>query len=256
MRRILANERNEDRVCLDDGEIHHLTRVLRVREGETFEAILPPATRCLCRLERETGNWVGRVIQESSTTWESPIRICLVQALIKGDKFEWVIQKAVELGAAEIQPMISCRTEIELTDRRREHKLSRWSRILREAVKQCGRTTVPELHEPRNLSDILAERPTAFRFYPDECGRMGFETYLSGTCTPRACDVFIGPEGGWDDRDHDLFAAFGVASVRLGPRILRTETAAVAALSILQYRLGDLSASPDGFAVDYGLPTQ
>ncbi len=251
MRRVIALRREENRVYLDEGEAHHLTRVLRLREGETFEAILPEETRCLCRLTRDASGWIGAVLEESSTTWESPLRICLVQALIKGDKFEWVLQKAVELGVAEIQPMLTHRTEISLTDRRRERKLSRWSKILHEAVKQCGRTGVPELHDPRPLSDILAERCDQLSLYLDEVGATALEACLPGSGSLHSCAVFIGPEGGWDEADRTLFTHSSVSAARLGPRVLRTETAAVAALSILQYRLGDLAASPESFTVDY-----
>ena len=97
MRRVLANRRKEGRIYLEEGETHHLTRVLRLREGEAFEAILPPSSRFRCRLSREEGEWIGTILEESSTTWEAPLRICLAQALIKKEKFEWVVQKAVEL---------------------------------------------------------------------------------------------------------------------------------------------------------------
>lgn len=255
MRRVIARRREEDRVYLDEGEAHHLTRVLRLREGDTFEAILPPETRFLCRLIRGPSGWIGIALEESATTWESPLRICLVQALIKGDKFEWVLQKAVELGVAEIQPMLTHRTEISLTDRRQERKLSRWSKILNEAVKQCGRTGVPVLHDPRHLSYILSERSDQLSLCLDEAAPAPLEACLRGSGSVGSCAVFIGPEGGWDETDRTLFRRSNVAAARLGPRVLRTETAAVAALSILQYRLGDLSASPEAFAVDYRSPT-
>lgn len=251
MRRVIVQRREGDRVYFDEGDVHHLTRVLRLHEGDTFEAILRPATRYRCRLIRDASDWVGTLLEESSTTWESPLRIRLVQALIKGDKFEWVLQKAVELGVAEVQPMLTSRTEINLSDQRQGRKLSRWSKILREALKQCGRTGIPLLQEPRPLAEILIDRGDEFSLYLDEAGQQSLEACLPKTGAVASCAVFIGPEGGWDERDRALFRDSNVPAARLGPRILRTETAAVTALAILQYRLGDLSASPEGFAVDY-----
>jgi 16S rRNA (uracil1498-N3)-methyltransferase len=251
MRRVIARRREEDLVFLDEGEVHHLTRVLRLRQGDTFEAIVPPDTRCLCRLARKASDWIGVVLEVSTTTWESPLRICLAQALIKGDKFEWVLQKAVELGVAEFQPMLTHRTEISLTDRRQERKLSRWARILQEAVKQCGRTAVPLIHGPRPLPDVLAERTDQLSLCLDETGATPLESCLPESGSVESCVVFVGPEGGWDEVDRIRFEQSNVAAARLGPRVLRTETAAVAALSILQFRLGDLSAPPESFTVDY-----
>ena len=256
MRRVLGQLRRKDQVSLDEDEIHHLTRVLRLGEGAIFEAIVPPATRCRCRLTREGGTWVGTVLGQSDVTWEAPLRICLVQALIKKEKFEWVVQKAVELGVAEIQPALTHRTEVHLTDRRRDNKLARWTKILREAVKQCGRTDLPQLHEPRPLPEILTERHDVLRLVLDEEGDRRLEDSLSSSGSVDSCALFIGPEGGWDEIDREAFRRCQIAAVRLGPRILRTETAAIAALSILQYRLGDLADSPERFCVDYHPPTQ
>lgn len=255
MRRVIGSRRDANLIFFDEDEVHHLTRVLRLGEGAEFEAILPPATRCRCRLRRVDSGWAGDIVAEATTTWESPLRICLVQSLIKGDKFEWVLQKAVELGVAEVQPMSSHRTEVSLTDRRRDRRMTRWTRILREAVKQCGRTEVPILHEPRLLAEVLEVRRGPCCVYLDEGGRSSLEELLDPSTQPQMRAVFIGPEGGWDEKDRTLFERAEVPSVRLGPRILRTETAAISILSILQFRLGDLAASPAGFSVDYRPPT-
>ena len=166
----------------------------------------------------------------------------LAQSLVKGDRFEWVLEKATELGVWEIVPIITSRTEVRLGGRRERNKIARWNKIMVGAVKQSGQSRVPQLRHPVTLEEFLAEETissTTFRL--DEAGGTGLRNLLSEHRGSQQLLLFVGPEGGWDDRDRTTFDQHSVPPVCLGPRVLRTETAALAALSILQYELGDLS---------------
>jgi 16S rRNA (uracil1498-N3)-methyltransferase len=251
MRRVIAESVHGGDVLLDRDEQYHLIRVLRLREGDFFEALASDGRRFKCRLVNMGGQWQGTIAEVSNASWESPCAISLAQALIKRDKFEWVVQKAVELGVSEIRPLISARTEIELNERRTDRRMERWNRILSEAVKQCGRTRIPRLHEPASLRKILESMPQVAMLAPDEEGTMTLADSISALHAPSRCCVFIGPEGGWDEADRCVFREFGVSLVRVGPRILRAETAAVSILSLLQYEMGDLKADPATFRIDY-----
>jgi len=209
--------------------------------------MLPAGTLCLVALMNTTAGDTRLVTAVKAL----PVSITLAQSLIKRDKFEWVVQKAVELGVSDIRPLITTRTEVELNERRAGRKMERWNRILSEAVKQCGRTHVPELHEPDSLRDVLAALQGFALLAPDEEGSQTLGTCVSALQPPCSCCLFIGPEGGWDEADRALFREFGVAQVRIGPRILRAETAAICSLSLLQYELGDLNAAPESFQIDY-----
>ncbi len=240
MARVLIQLLEENRVFLPKEELHHLVRVRRLKDGDCFEALdLNEGKVYRCRLSKEGASWYGLILDTLDAEPEPPLRITLAQALIKKDKFEWVVQKATELGVAEIIPILSYRTEIRLDEKREQKKLQRWSKILAETVKQCGRSRLPILRPPVPLATLLAERTDELRIALDEAADLPLRQVLGSCDSLKTCILFIGPEGGWDERDRDLFAAAQVHSVGLGPRIMRTETASVAALSVLQYELGD-----------------
>jgi 16S rRNA (uracil1498-N3)-methyltransferase len=241
MVRVLIRSREDDRVLLPDDELHHLVRVRRVREGSLFEALdLEEGVAYLCTLSREGKQWFGQIVEILKTGFEPKLEITLVQALIKKDRFEWVIQKATELGVTQIIPLITHRTEIRLNDHRERKKIQRWNRITVEAVKQCGRTKLPSVSSPVSLKEIIHEVSDSPRFVCDESAQQPLSQVLKGYEGLKACMLFIGPEGGWDEQDRLLFREVETDTVKLGPRILRAETAAITALSILQYELGDI----------------
>jgi 16S rRNA (uracil1498-N3)-methyltransferase len=240
MKRLLVDKVEGGRAFLNENEVHHLVRVFRAREGDLFEGLDSQGQKHRCELRRDAGKWYGEILCSVAETGESPLRITLAQALIKKNKFEWVIQKAVELGVVEIIPVQSERTEVRLSEQREEKKVKRWQRILEEAVKQSGRSLIPKLGSPVSLEELLDRRKDMVCIVMDEEGGASLKELLTDLGNPNSCLVLIGPEGGWGDRDRKLFFAHSATSVKLGPRILRTETASVVALSLLQYELGDL----------------
>jgi len=241
MKRVMVDRVEGGKAFLNENELHHLMRVYRTREGDAFEGVDSEGRKHQCALRRDAGQWYGEILCSLAGTGESPLRIILAQALIKKNKFDWVIQKSVELGVAEIIPFRSERTEVQLSEEREEKKMKRWHRILKEAVKQSGRSLVPKLGSPLSLDELLNRSDETVRIAMDEEGGASLKELLRELCDVNSCLVLIGPEGGWGDRDRNLFSAHSVKSVRLGPRILRTETASVVALSLLQYELGDLA---------------
>jgi 16S rRNA (uracil1498-N3)-methyltransferase len=175
---------------------------------------------------------------------ESPLAITLLQGIGRGPRMDLVLQKATELGVAAIRPLTTARTVVRLDAERTAQRLQHWQRILVSAAEQCGRSTLPVLHPPADLQDALAaEAATPWRFFLDPGATPGLPARLAGA---RSAAVLIGPEGGLSPDERALVSRHGFSGLRLGPRILRTETAPLAALSILQYLAGDLGAGPQG----------
>ncbi len=240
MNRVIARLIEDDKVLLSEEESHHLVRVLRSRPGDIFLAHDGKGCVFRCRLAKGPGGWHGEIVDKIESRTESNLSICLAQSLIKKDKFEWVIQKAVELGIAEIVPVISWRTEVRPDEGAMSHRMQRWEKIVAEAFKQCGRDVLPRLHTPVALETFLESWSADVRFVLDEAGGVSLRALLEEKRSARSCLFIVGPEGGWDERDRQLFAAHGVTAVHVGKRVLRTETCPIAVLSILQYELGDL----------------
>ena len=240
MYRALVQVGDDGQVTLSEEELHHLVRVRRLQPGQLFRGLDGLGKEFRCRLERDQGRWWGKV-EEVRTQRQPLLKMTLVQSLVKGDRFEWVLEKATELGVWEVVPIVTWRTEVRLGDRREQNKIARWNKIMLGAVKQSGQSRVPHLRRAVTLEAFLSEETissTAFRL--DEARGTCFRDLLSQHRGSRQSLLFVGPEDGWDDRDRAIFDRHGVTPVCLGPRVLRAETAAVAALSILQYELGDL----------------
>jgi 16S rRNA (uracil1498-N3)-methyltransferase len=238
--RVIAQLIEDDKVLLSEEESHHLVRVLRVRPGDIFMAHDGKGGIYRCRLAKGPGGWHGEIVEKVESQTESALSICLAQSLIKKDKFEWVIQKAVELGIEAIIPVISWRTEIRLDEGGLSHKMQRWEKIVAEAFKQSGRKVLPTLHAPLPLETFLQNWSADLRFVLDEAGGVPLRSLLQEKRSARSCYFLVGPEGGWDERDRQLLSTHGVTAVQLGKRVLRTETCPITVLSILQYELGDL----------------
>jgi len=164
---------------------------------------------------------------------ESNLRIHLGQGLSRGERMDWAIQKATELGAAEITPVISERCEVRLNEERADKRLAHWRQIAISACEQCGRSIVPIIHPPTPLNEWLAvEAALKLVLHP-------VAEPLTAHQRPATLAVLIGPEGGLNDTEVAQARSAGFQPARLGPRILRTETAPVVALSVAQQLWGD-----------------
>lgn len=212
-------------------EARHLTRVLRVEPGQLFE-ISDNRSVYLAEVVEARGEGVSFRVLEPVESRPLPAEITLCAALVKFDRFEWMVEKATECGAARIVPVEAARSEKGLREaagKRRE----RWMRIAREAAQQSRRVSVPEIAEAVRFEECLGT-PAAWRYFLDEAaapplGRALPERRTAGDGIA-AC---IGPEGGWTDEERRAAEGAGWKAVSLGPTILRAETAAVAALSVL-----------------------
>jgi len=170
---------------------------------------------------------------------ESPLEIRLIQGVSRGERMDMVVQKATELGIHRISPVLTTHSVVRLDAERSSRRQEHWARIAQGACEQCGRNRLPVIDEPRTLADVLQEPSTTrlrLMLHPGPAGD------LPETDSPSGVDVLIGPEGGLSDDERDFALSAGFASLSLGPRILRTETAALAAIAVLQARWGDLQA--------------
>src|SRR5690606_2905926 len=180
---------------------------------------------------------VGRRVVGS----ESPLRITLVQGIARGEKMDLILQKATELGVARIVPVDAERTEVRLEGARLAKRVAHWRGVVASACGQSGRAYVPDVAEPVDIADIADAAPGAtLRLTLDPAGTHALSMLALPAGTAPEIAVAIGPEGGWAPRDRDHLHAAGYEGLRLGPRILRTETAGLAAIAALQALYGDL----------------
>jgi 16S rRNA (uracil1498-N3)-methyltransferase len=238
------------RVRLSVDESHHLLRVLRLTRGEEVYVFDGCGKEFQCRFaEVEGKSAVLEVVSGLSDEVESPLRLTLVQALTKGEKFDWIVQKATELGVSRIIPLTAEHADLKLNGEQAEKRVERWQRISLEALKQCGRRRLVEITNPVRLADFLSASAAPADFEEDhraiiffnERGGSLIGQALEGLRDKGSVIALIGPEGGWSDREIESLEARRCLAVTLGRRVLRTETAALAALTLLQHLLGDLS---------------
>lgn len=167
---------------------------------------------------------------------QSPIEIELAIGLSKGDRFDWVLQKATELGVSSIVPLKTERSEIKLQDDRLEKKLASWQGVIVAACEQCQRNILPQLSPPQSFEDYIQQCEKQHKFVLHHRS----DKSLAEHAQPTSVSVCIGPEGGLSDTEIALAIQNDFAPLTLGPRVMRTETAPIAALSILQYLWGDI----------------
>lgn len=228
-------------------EAHHLLRVFRARSGDRVELFDGAGHRWRGRLLAGRDGSNARVGDlEPLPPNEAPVAIVLLQSLIKGERWEWLIAKATELGAAAIIPVRSRRSVRAPRAERAGPRMLRWRAVALAAAKQCERAKVPMLAEPQDLPEVLRAlgTPTAAE------GRLVFVERALGRPLPPASPVervylAVGPEGGWDHEEQAAYRRAGFEEVSLGPRVLRAETAALAALVLAQARWGDLVTTAD-----------
>jgi 16S rRNA (uracil1498-N3)-methyltransferase len=224
--------------ALPQQQARHAARVLRLRTGDAVTLFNGNGVEHDARVARVAGNSVTvRVGEARSCARESPLEIVLGQALSGGERMDYTVQKAVELGVAAIHPLASTRSVVRLAGERAEKRVAHWQAVAVAACEQCGRNRVPPVAPVAELAAWLA-RPAAGeqRLLLSPAGDAGLRTLQR----PAAAIVLLaGPEGGFTPGEEAAARASGFIPVRLGPRVLRTETAAVAAVAALQALWGD-----------------
>ncbi|MCC7097565.1 MAG: 16S rRNA (uracil(1498)-N(3))-methyltransferase [Thermomonas sp.] len=226
-------------VNLTEQTAQHLLRVLRLGVGDSCVLFNGDGHDCDARIVA-----VGKRGAQAEITArrhidnESPLRVTLLQGLARGEKMDWIIQKATELGVAHILPVVSERCEVRLDAERAGKRLAHWREVAISACEQSGRAQVPVVAIPQPLEWAAGLR-SGRGYVLDPC--CGHSLRESLPATPGDCTLAVGPEGGWSPRDLELLHAAGFEGIRLGRRVLRTETAGLAALAALQALTGDLT---------------
>jgi 16S rRNA (uracil1498-N3)-methyltransferase len=226
-----------ERFALPKDAATHLVRVLRLREGDACVLFNGDGHDYSATLESAGKREVRvRIDGASAVDNESPLRITLLQGIARGDKMDWILQKATELGVAAFVPVSSERSEVRLDAERADKRVAHWRSVVRSACEQSGRAIVPAVSALQSLAGALASLPAGARFLLDP-----FAEHAIGAMSVQegACMLAIGPEGGWSPRDREQLIGAGFSGLRLGPRILRTETAGLAAIAALQAGFGD-----------------
>lgn len=230
-RRFFVDAVRDSAAELRGEEARHLARVLRAEAGQQYE-ISDGQAAYLAEIEEARGDRVlFRVLQPVASP-ELPLRITLLAALVKFDRFEWMIEKATELGVAAILPVETARGEKGLFEASRK-RAERWVRIAREAGQQARRLSAPEILPALRLAAAL-EQAADRRYFLEEARAPALLEQLPAARPPAAhLALLVGPEGGWTDAERGLAAQKGWQPVSLGPHILRAETAATASIAIV-----------------------
>lgn len=231
---------------INGDDAKHLEKVLRLKPGDVIEIVVGEEQEYVGEILEVQGKNIGvKLLEPSSMKRESPLKITLYQALPKASKMELIIQKAVELGVRRIVPVMSERCVVQLKNEKDQRKkLERWQKIAYEAAKQSKRLIVPEITLPVTLKDALVNLKEEAQVvaYEEErtSGLKGLSFLMEKTSPLSSIGLWIGPEGGFTKEEINELTRKSVYSVSIGPRILRTETAGLALITMVQYERGDL----------------
>jgi 16S rRNA (uracil1498-N3)-methyltransferase len=227
-------------LVVEGSAANHITRVLRLHTGDALTVFDGTGGEFGARIEEfRKDSVLVSVDEHRALDRESPLSLTLAQGISRGERMDWIIQKATELGASRIVPLFTKRSVVRLDEKQAERKLQHWRGIAIAACEQCGRNRIPDLPAPIDFFELLAApaTPGHTRLLLSPAGDLRIDDL---TDVGKGITVLIGPEGGLEDVEHETAIAAGFKPVALGPRILRTETAAIAALTIIQRYFGDL----------------
>jgi 16S rRNA (uracil1498-N3)-methyltransferase len=235
------NIHGREAVLRDPAEIRHLIKVLRLNIGDSVILFDGEGKEFHAQISKISSQEILFNLGEESVSWtlESPAEIILGIGILKSTKIEWLIQKATELGVNEILPFWSTRVIPRPEEMAAKTRLARWEKIAAEAAKQCGRAKIPRIQPPCSFAKVLAAFPESTRIFLWEKEKT---RTLQDILPSSASRVFslVGPEGGFSIEEAEQAQDAGFCSVRLGPRILRAETAGLVIMSLLQFLCGDL----------------
>jgi 16S rRNA (uracil1498-N3)-methyltransferase len=228
------------RVALDTRQRHYLTRVLRLVQGAEVELFDGRGGRWAARLDGAAGSACLVIQAALRATPESPLAIHLGQCLSSADKMDWTIEKAVELGATTITPLFSNRSQVRLDEDRARRKLEHWRAVAEAACMQSGRDVLPDVAEPSPIARWIEQAADSLRLVLDPQAATSLSACVRAN-TPGRTPICLlaGPESGLDGEELAAARSAGFQAVSLGPRVLRTETAGLAAIAALQALAGD-----------------
>ena len=228
-----------DIITITGDDVKHISKVLRLRAGDEITVCDSCGWDYVCAIEDISQTQVeAKILTKSPNKAESPLHITVYQGLPKSDKMDYIVQKCVELGAVNIVPVATARAVVKLHDE--EKKRTRWQKIALEAAKQCGRGIIPTVSSVTDFGKVIDSlEPDALNILPYENeDHRKLRQAIAGYNGSKV-NIIIGPEGGFDPEEISSAECKGINIVTLGPRILRTETAPIAAISAIMYELGD-----------------
>jgi 16S rRNA (uracil1498-N3)-methyltransferase len=239
MRRFYAPAESFDgsEVSLDVDETRHLRNVLRLQVGDEASVFDGLGNEFRCTIAEIAKKSARLTVMEQSVPAapESPLELTLASTVLNGEKYDLIVQKAVELGVRALVPLVTVRCDVKQNDAVK--RVGRWKRIAMEATKQSGRATIMKVAEPAAFDSLISKTDPQQAVLFSERDGENFSTLKS----PKTLTVFIGPKGGWDDTELDAARDQKIPVITMGGRILRAETAAIAMTAILQHRFGDLN---------------
>jgi 16S rRNA (uracil1498-N3)-methyltransferase len=231
-----ATQFGSGHINLDRDEARHLREVLRLKSGDTVAVFDGKGNEFLCEILTVSKRGAELAIKEKlePASPESPLDLTLAAAMLKGEKFDLIVQKAVELGVRRVVPLRTTRTDVR--SKESTSRLQRWRKIALEASKQSGRAYLMTVDGPIDLTSFLrSSKPDDTILFSERGGES-----LPAHIPTKKITAIVGPEGGWDNVEIENADAAGITVVTLGGRIMRAETAAIAVTTILQHRFGDL----------------
>ncbi len=225
------------RLMLPPGPARHAARVLRLALGDTVHLFNGLGGEFAARIEHISKDDVAVSVTDfHDTECESPMQVMLAQGISGGERMDYTLQKAVELGISAIQPIAAKRSVVKLTGERADKRVTHWQGVVHSACEQSGRNRVPPVHQPMSLASWLGQRPAGRLLFLSPLAPLG----LADLPRPEELQILIaGPEGGFEADEVAALESANAIAVRLGPRVLRTETAALAALAAMQALWGD-----------------
>lgn len=230
-------------IFLNKESSHHLANVLRCREGEichVFDGVGNEVKTKIVQISKSQMRL--QVLEVIHNQTESLLQLHLFQALCKGDKMDFIIQKSVELGVKAITPLLTERCDVKLSGDRLEKRMTHWQNIIINATEQSGRAVLPLLNAPLALQEAILQQADSLRLlFTPHTEKKLLEIGEGLVPTQQTVAVFVGPEGGFSERETSSAMTQGVEAIILGKRILRTETAPIAIMSSLQTLWGDFS---------------
>ena len=225
-------------ILIKGSDVNHIKNVLRGKPGDEIIICNGQGKDCYCIINRISDGEISAEVQsEKDTGTELRARITLYQGLPKKDKMELIVQKAVELGVYDIVPVMTKRAVVKLEDKKKEEKkLERWQAIAEEAAKQSGRGIIPIIRPVQSFKEAISNAKLLGQGiipYENATGMQNTKQKLESLKSQESIGVFIGPEGGFEETEIELAISAGIHPITLGKRILRTETAGLAILSML-----------------------
>lgn len=241
---VLPHQIDGDTIRIEGGDAQHIGKVLRLNVGDEITICDGAGNDYQAKISRIEKNEVqSRIISRCKADTEPKLRVVLYQGIPKAAKMDFVIQKAVELGVAEIVPVMTKRSVVKLDAKGAKGKVERWNKIAAEASKQCNRAVIPEVAPVMNLKEALSHmQQMDLKLIPYEAEeKTGLRDVLEQHGQAENIGILIGPEGGFDQMEVETAREAGLLPVRLGRRILRTETAPLAVIAALMYAYGEIN---------------